>query len=300
MEPKDTPNSIDELIAALADGELDLRENPGAMDKIAQDPQSAQRLAYQHQLREACGRAMDGPEMKCPEALAGRLLEIASADVQSAQPLQPAQPTKPPAYPSLRPPVLARIGRWAPTAVAAVLLLAAGVLFMQANSAVSPGDLRAASLIPVDQVAQFTGRHGDCALDPARLEESKRFGDATEFDQLPGKLANYFQTTTDGMHLSLDGIGYDYQLTGACGLPGKGAVHIVYRNHQDPDRAISVWVMPAREAHAVLEEGRVYSETGGDLLHPVIYWRQGDLLYYLVGDSLEDCDKAVKALRASA
>ena len=49
-----------------------------------------------------------------------------------------------------------------------------------------------------------------------------------------------------------------------------------------------------------MQQGRVYVEAGSDLMHPVIFWRQGDMLYYLVGDSMEDANKAVQTLRQTA
>ncbi len=62
----------------------------------------------------------------------------------------------------------------------------------------------------------------------------------------------------------------------------------------------SVWIVSAKPKHDKLEEGRVYAEVSDNLLRPVIFWRDGGLLYYLVGDSLQDCDKAVQELRQAA
>ena len=299
MDRDNTPNSLNELLAALADGELDLREHPEALAKIAEDPKAAERILTQQQLKQACAKAMDRPEMKCPEDLAKTLRAMSGgaspkADATDSPP--PAQPAAPYTGPS----VIGRIGRWAPTAVAAVLLIAAGVLFTQAN-VTGPGvNAQAASFLTVDQVQHFTGRHFDCASKPELMKQAEQFGSATEFDQLPGKLGSYFRTSTDGMKLSLDGIGYDYELTGACSLPGSGAVHIVYRNHDNPDQAISVWIKPIDASQDKLEEGRVYVEAGQALSKPVIFWRDGGLLYFLVGDSLQDCDKAVQELRQAA
>ena len=296
MDRDNTPKSTNDLIAALADGELDMRNNPEALAKLAEDPQAAQRIACQQQLREACAKAMDGPEMACPDALAAKLMALADGDAAdqpaSAPAPQPAAPQA--AYDG--PPVIARIGRWAPTAVAAMILLVAGVMFMQATG--NRGiNTQAAAFLSVDQIDSFTGRHGMCAMDTSELKQVERFGNTSELDQLPGRLSDYFQTSTDGMQLSLDGIGYNYQLTGVCGLPGQGAVHIVYQHEDDTDRSISVWVMPATEEHDGLEDDRVYVETGTDLMHPVILWRDGGLLYLLVGDSIEDCNRAVQTLR---
>lgn len=296
MEPENTKNSINDLLAAMADGELDLRENPEALAKIAQDPKAAERVAYQQQLRDACAKAMDRPEMKCPDDLAAKLRSMGMED--AAATASTSAPSTTTDYQG--PAVVGRIGglsRWVPSAVAAVLLIAAAVVFTSANPG-TPG-------IGADTVAfapdRFSGRHGDCSLDLSLLKGSEKFGDATEFNQLPGKLADHFQASTDGLQLSLDGIGYAYQLTGACPLPGKGAVHVVYRHKDTPSKAISLWVMPVKEQHKGFEEGQVYSKASeDDVMHPVIYWRQGDMLYYLVGDSIEDANRAVQELRQTA
>ncbi|MBX2851102.1 MAG: hypothetical protein KTR15_05080 [Phycisphaeraceae bacterium] len=290
-----TPMTMDEMLRALADGELDFRDQPQVLAKIAEDPKAAQRLAQEQQLKQACAKVMDGPEMKCPETLAGDLLAMAGGASKKTAAPQPA-PTKQAEYAG--PPVLARIGRWVPTAVAAVLLVAAGVLFNQASTmpvGTDPGVI----VMSDNQIENFTGRHFDCAERPDRLKNPDQFG-GKDFEQLPGKLSDYFKTDTDKLSLNLDGIGYDYQLTGTCSLPGSGAVHIVYHKQANPDKSISVWIVPTKAEHDKLEEDRVYARVGDDLLRPVIFWRDGGLLYYLVGDSLEDCNKAVKELRQAA
>lgn len=285
------PKTMNEMLLALADGELDFADQSDVMAKIAEDPKAAQRLAYEQQLKQACAKAMNGPEMKCPNELAGKVLALAG-DGASKQQTQPA------VYAG--PSVIARIGRWVPTAVAAVLLVAAGVLFSQASN--TPVNSSApAILVDLDQqkLKQLTGRHFDCAERPDRLKNPDQFG-GEDFEQLPGKLSDYFDTQANKLSLNLGGIGYDYQLTGTCSMPGSGAVHIVYHKHDNPEKSISVWIVPAKPDHDQLEEGRIYAEVGEDLLRPVIFWRDGGLLYYLVGDSIEDCNKAVQQLRQAA
>lgn len=299
MQREDTPQSMDEMLMALADGELDFADQPQVMAKIAEDPKAAHRLAYEQKLKQSCARVMDGPEMKCPNELAGKVLGMAAGESNAAKPAFAPAPTATKQAPYVGPPVIAKIGRWVPAAIAAVLLLAAGVLFNQASTGgTGIGTSAVANLSPQD-IKNFTGRHFDCAERPDRLKNPDQFG-GTDFEQLPGKLRDYFKTDADKLSLNLDGIGYDYQLTGTCSLPGSGAVHIVYHKQDNPDKSISVWIVPTSDRHEKLEEGRVYSEVGDDLLRPVIFWRDGGLLYYLVGDSIEDCDKAVQQLRQAA
>lgn len=298
MQRDDTPKSMDEMLMALADGELDFADQPQVMAKIAEDPKAAHRLAYEQKLKQCCCRVMDGPEMKCPNELAGKLLGMAAGESSATKPTTVAAAAAKPA-PYVGPPVIAKIGRWVPTAVAAVLLVAAGVLFNQANNASTSGN-GADVFLTSDQIKGFTGRHFDCAERPDRLKNPTQFGESKDFEQLPGKLRDYFHTNADSLSLNLNGIGYDYQLTGTCSLPGSGAVHIIYHKHNDPSRSISLWIVPAKADHRHLKEDRVYAEVGDNLLRPVIFWRNNGLLYYLVGDSIEDCDKAVQELRRAA
>lgn len=295
MQNDNTPKTMDQMLLALADGELDFADQPEVLGRIAEDPKAAHRLAYEQRLKQACGKAMDGPEMKCPNELAGELLAMAGGSSPAVNPSTRSSTAA--AQPYAGPPVIARIGRWAPAAVAAVLLLAAGVLFNQASNA-GPGD--GSVILSTSDIQKFTGRHFDCAERPDRLKNPDQFGEAKDFEQLPGKLGDYFNTDANKLSLNLGGIGYDYQLTGTCSLPGSGAVHIVYHKNASPDKSISVWIVPTKPEHDKLQEGRVYSEVGDNLLRPVIFWRDGGLLYYLVGDSIEDCDKAVQQLRQAA
>lgn len=292
------PMTMDELLRALADGELDFRDQPQVLVKLAEDPKAVQRLAQEQRLKRACAKVMNGPEMKCPNELAGKLLGMAAGETapgKSAGAVAHVSHASPTSAPYAGPPVIARIGRWVPTAVAAVLLFAAGVLFIQASSLPS-GSGSVGVILSDNQIKNLTGRHFDCAERPDRLKNPNQFG-GKDFEQLPGKLSDYFNTDANKLSLNLDGIGYDYQLTGTCSLPGSGAVHIVYHKHEDPKQSISVWIVPAKAQHEHLKQGRVYAEVGDDLLRPVIFWRDAGLLYYVVGDSLEDCDKAVKQLR---
>ena len=295
MQPNDnTPKTMDEMLLALADGELDFADQPQVMSKIAEDPKAAHRLAHEQRLKQACSKAMDGPEMKCPDELAGKLLAMAGDATKKTPALAQAQQA-----PYAGPPVIARIGRWAPAAVAAVLLLAAGVLFNQASNTNNGLGTTEVGHPSFEKIQQLTGRHFDCAERPDRLKNPDQFG-GEDFEQLPGRLSDYFKTDADKLSLNLDGMGYEYQLTGTCSLPGSGAVHIVYHKQEDSKQSISVWIVPAKPEHDTLKEGRVYTAVGDNLLRPVIFWRDGGLLYYLVGDSIEDCDKAVQQLRQAA
>lgn len=303
MQPQDNPQSTNDLLAALADGELDLCDQPGALAQITQaaetDASIAKQIAQHQQLKRACATAMDRPEMKCPAELAAKLsaIGLASAEPTASPVATPAigAPATSPVYAG--PSVIGRIGQWAPAAIAAVLLVAATVMFMQSSGQGTTGE--PASIFTVSQIEKFDSRHLDCAAKPDILKQHDQFGEVRDLEQVRGKLADYFKVSTDGMQLSLSNMGYQYQLTGVCGIPGSGAVHIVYQHDNNADRAISLWLSPDDGKLSKLEQGRLYVETGESPDHRIYIWRSGGMIYYLVGDSFEDCDKAVKALRQS-
>ncbi len=302
MKPNDTPKTMDELLAALADGELDLRDQPELAAQLAQNAQAGQAIARHQQLKQACAKAMDGLAMKCPPELAAQLRTMANdvhgVDEVNASGSTPAT-TKQQA-PYTGPPVLARIGQWAPAAVAAVLLVAATVMFIQARDTGTDAT-GVASVLTASDVDRFDSRHGDCAMKPDILKQHEQFGSAGDLEQLPVKLGDYFKSSTDGMRLSLDAIGYNYQLTGVCGLPGSGAVHIVYHHQSEPDTSISLWLRPDSGQLDDMEADRLYVETGSDTAEPpVLIWRTDGMVYYLVGDSVQDAFDAVSTLRNPA
>lgn len=78
MDLNNTPKTTDERLAALADCDLDLRDQP---DALTQRAQSGSAIARYQQFKQACARAIDGPEMKCPDQLASKLQAIADCTV---------------------------------------------------------------------------------------------------------------------------------------------------------------------------------------------------------------------------
>lgn len=306
MTEKISPKTTDELIAALADGELELCQCPELFATLADDPCCGRKLADQKRLRDAVCGCLEQAQPCCPDELKAKIMslcgEAAVATPAAAPATASARPAPAPtaAHTQRAPasPVLARIGRWAPAAVAAVMLFSAGVLFFQAGG-VGSADASPAALLSVSDINRFAGRHEDCGKDPGILKDHDRFADADAVQLLPGKISDYLHRSADGLNFDLSRIGYDYQMTGACSLPGSGAVHLVYRHHDQPSRAMSLWLRPDDGA-VKIQPGRLYVEAGDNLDHPVILWKANGMIYYLVGDSLEDTHKAVDMLRASA
>lgn len=296
MNEKYSPKTTDELIAALADGEIGLCDCPELFAQLAAEPGVGRRVADQQRLREAVNEAICGPTPCCPDQLRAKLEAMCGKHADDSAPratTRPAAKASPTAGTS---PVLARITRWVPAAMAAVLLIAAGVVFSQASS-ITPQS--PSPILSVSSVNTFASRHADCAMNPALLKNTDRFSDLNSVQALPGRISDYFQRSPDGMSLDLSRIGYDYQMTGVCTVPGNGSIHLVYRHHDHPERGISLWLRPD-DGSLAIDPQRLYVEAGANLDHPVILWKANGMLYFLVGDSLQDAHDAVDELRQSA
>jgi len=116
-------------------------------------------------------------------------------------------------------------------------------------------------------------------------------------EQLPEALARRFHGQVAG-GLDLSSIGYHFDRVGRCTVPGTGSVHLIYRAMAETGRqdAISLWIRPADEEFAV-EPGTLHVR-GAERAHPVLIWRQGEMVYFLTGDGLGPAKQAATALGA--
>lgn len=287
------------FLPAFADGELDVEQNLRVLEAMAMDPTHTRRVLHQQQLRKACAKAMDRPDCRCPEELRKQIASLCSI------PHAPHADTEPnlsglgggdeaPGFPRdthERSPILARIGRWAPAAVAAVLLIGALVVFFaSANSATAPLGVADARL------AKFTSQHKACASDVTRLRPGVE--NPSNVEQLPGTIDDYFGDGGGSIEAGLDlsSLGYRFERVGACSIPGKNAVHIMYKA-DDPaggERSLSLWIKPDGEG-LNLEPGRVYT-ADADNGQPLVVWQRLGRMYYLFADMPDDARRAAHML----
>lgn len=276
-----------EAILAFADGELDADAARALLEQIADDPQVLRQALHQHQLRQAVGRVMsDRPS--APDALRAKLIAMAANDAGSDP-----SPSESIRFEEQRPTVLARIGRWVPAAVAAVLLIGALAVYNQLiNEQQSE-----VSIVPAARIAAFEMRHMRCS----RMIDTLH-ADATlpqQINALPAALAQRFGTSPPGLDLSA--VGYSFQRVGPCTIPGDNALHLIYESTNDTghDLAMSLWIVPYT-GQPQLDDGRVVQVVSPDHAHPIILWRDGQMLYYLCGDEPESMQRAVDLLREHA
>lgn len=153
-KPMDNKESR-KYLAAFADGELDVEQNLRVLEHIAMNPDATRRVMHQQQLRQSVRRSMRAQAPATPQALRDQITGMAAGSR-----LDPAG--------SPDDAVLSRIGRWLPTAVAAILLLAAILVATSVIAARRHGDFSG----PLDArtVLAFQQRHVECASMPGRLQ----------------------------------------------------------------------------------------------------------------------------------
>lgn len=294
----------EQQLAAHADGELDSETSRRIDERLSQDPAAARRVEAHRQLRTSVARVMSGPTYRAPAELYAAIADLARS-VQDESDAPVAEPTAPQA--DAGPPVLARIGRWLPAAVAAVLLIGALVIFNN-NRNQPPGTpwMQSANVLNASLVKRFADRHIQCSYDEDNLEGTTRF--PQNLTQLPGALSDYLHTTIDPKTLDLSALGYHFDAVGLCILPGEGSVHMIYQTQAtDPNtepKSLSLWLRPymldgsnGPSDMPTLEEDKLYASPATDTAHPMLVWRHGKMAYYLLGDDYATVEEAFHAIQ---
>ncbi len=283
-------NDADKTLAAFADGELDGEHNLEMLKRMAQDPTTAQRVADHQKLRGAVAQAMDDPSMKAPAELRDRIGQLA----QDEQARRVSKPSPGP-VPTTGSPVLAVIGRWIPAAVAAVLFIGALVALNQAGETGPDRLITSAQILNTSMVDQFGDRHFKCARNITPMHGTDRF--PQDLTALPGALGEYFDQPIDQDVLNLSSLGYDFDMAGLCVLPGKGAVHMVYKSQAPTGQTdtLSLWLRPFEQGSGI-QDAKLYKTADPTENFPMLVWRHGDMVYYLVGDSYDAVERAFDAI----
>jgi len=292
--PDTTPEEERQRLHAFADGELDGDQQLRAVEQIANDPTYAKQVLHQHQLKQACGRVMDSPTMRCPDTLRDQITAMADAtetEIETETAHESLSATRPEQMAGDDQAVLARIGRWAaPLAVAATLFIGALVALNVMNN--PGGGYTADGLITARLAETFGQRHTQCSLGQGVPAESQLF--PADIDQLDDTLVQHVSQELDGAALDLSTLGYDYRIAGFCPLPRGDAVHVIYEN--PGGQSLSLWVK-AYDQQPVLDPGVPYVPPRDHTATPMMVWREGDMVFYLVGDKMDDVRRAQPAIR---
>ncbi|MEM7626014.1 MAG: hypothetical protein AAF333_10340 [Planctomycetota bacterium] len=297
------------FLPAFADGELDVEQNLRVLEQMAMDPVNTKRVLHQQQLRQACGRVMGDPAVKCPVALRQQIEEMAEAALREEGEAGNGESrsnggdssgsgdlTPKPGYDDRHDsPVLATIGRWvAPLAVAALLAIV-GVVGLNVFRSATSGGYTADGLISASLAERFGDRHASCTLGEIAPYKADLF--PTDIDQLDESLAQHVGQELDGAALDLSSLGYDYQVAGVCPIPGDNAVHVIYEN--EGGNTLSLWIK-AYNGKPTLDPGVPYIPPQDHSGRPMMVWREADMVFYLVGDAMDDVKKAQPAIRLAS
>ena len=257
----------------FADGELQGPDRQAMLNDLAIDPATAGAIAHQRQLRDATARTLQRNTPGLPDELRTKIQAMAD---QAAP------------YQNARSPVLARIGRWAPAAVAALLFLSTLIVFTANQGPQIPEGMH---ILPISKIEKLAKRHVTCSRQVDQLHQIEGVTDALDVAQLPQALTGRLGGTTPG--LDLTGIGYQFERIGSCPLPGKDSVHLIYRADPATGRSdmISLWIFPD-QGTLPIEEGHLFVVADENQAHPILIWRSAGIAYYLVGDTMDSIQKA--------
>ncbi len=271
-------------LAAFADGDTDDVTRLRVMRYLAAHPEAMARVIEHQQFRHAVARVVRASTPPTPAGLRDRIASL-------------------PVTTSPRSNVVGRIGRWAAaiTAVAAVLVLATMLGLPSGEQPWLHWPPGAAQIVPAGMAGQFINRHVACTRMLADLEDQAAFPHTLE--QMPETLAARLHSAPgDLTGLDLRKAGYVFERAGLCHVPGK-SVHLIYRALPETGRndQISVWIQSAADSRIVasLEEGRVYRAGPRDSAHPLVVWKRGGMLFFVVGDGQPSVDAAADVLRGA-
>lgn len=287
-------------LAAFADGELDVDQNLRLLEHMKMDPNATARVAHQQQLRECVCRCMSTDCPPMPDLLKQsvvQMLEEPSVDEHEA--------------------VIARIRPYQVTALLSSIAAAIAIclsLFMYFNQPhVTPGfsvsevaienhipgfsDYTAASILPVSQVDRFATRHTSCAQQISLLHHFA--SNPSNIEEMPKVISEHLGNQAYPC-LDLSNIGYQFAGAGPCKIPNDISAHLIYKSTPESGKqeTISLWIAPD-DGTLDLVPDKVFRIRGPESQHPIITWRHNNLVYYIVGDTYMNIQKAYVALNGT-
>ncbi len=268
------------LLRARADGEALHPDDARRLDErdTAERAEDERRLRFERSLREAVAQTIGAaPDAQAPSGLHAAVLDAIRAEPADGVIRSGRGDTRSRSF-------------WAGTAgrlvaAAAVLALAAGLVYTSLSSAGGPMSAQHASLVAsfVDQ------QHESCPLSPkftAKSPDEARDLTAARVGRAPDR----FVAEID----ALERRGYRFAGLGACKVPGdQPSVHLYFRSATEGGPHISLFIQAnTSQVHAAenLCYFRACDKAGPNTL---IMWREGPLLHYLCSA----CEEALAAAR---
>ena len=262
LDPLDENNLRDHL-TAFADGELDAAQSAALWAYLAERPDAPalRWLAEQHRLTLAARRVLDVPVPQDLKARMGNLVrEHASADRSI---------TSPRSWPR----------RFAyAIAVAAALIIGATVTHYTARPTSKT------AVVPADLIVAVGRVHAECSRLPEHLHNA-HLADAD------AKVAELMTTDLGGENPAgpgvpdLTAVGFRFVGAGPCPAAKFQTIHLLYRSARPAGlAAVSLFVQADAGQFPELKGGHVYRVSSSTSPFPVLAWRTGTVIYFLVAD----------------
>ncbi len=291
----DASENIAALLRKAADGELTDAERAVLDGHLNRYPEDRNRLAFEQQLRRACGHVLAGSG--APEGLRERVLARVHTEY-SSQPVDAPPDTHTDADHDRQVPpgsLWVRLTPMARLAAAAVLLLVAGAFLYQVAN-IGSGVVAPAQAEHLDEIASFVGKeHMRCVIDPAR---ARKFT-IHELDNAPAAFEELIGSSPSFPELA--SVGLEFLDGGRCHVPGKGdSVHLRFRMCNNPEKIVSLFIQTvADDTDPLFEEGKSYELVRPDASEDgkTIYgWSADGLNYFLVADDDNVCETYLRAV----
>ena len=276
----------DHELLAYADGELHEDRREAVERALADHPHLAARIDELAKLRQTSRQTIHNATPKTPDSLRQK---IAGLDIDSAPLPLNSQTRSNVQKTSSR---SAWPWRIAAMVAAAVLLIAVGgwlyVLSLNSNTQLAP--IPNTTTYTLAELAEsVTDKHLWCAdledhfVDPNFPRSINDLGPAAE------KFMSQPVLTPD-----LTSIGYEFAGAGPCHIPGGLTLHLLYRSTETGEFISLFSQKPPWKVE--LADGHQAIGAGPDADHPLLIWRAGDVMYYLVCDDFGACQKAVELI----
>lgn len=307
-------NSIELDLLALADGELDDAGRARVAQYLAQHPEASNQVASLLLLKQQVGQAMREQTPPVSDSLKASIEKLLVPEESTA-----AAAATAPALTLAQPMVHADRPRsvwthWVPPALAAMVLFGVSLMIWQnrpvgptASESImarNPGpSLVTTSLDAPVAYAQLSEprvqalgkRHNTCSKKLEALYRSQDF--PNKLSEMPAAIAGCVGKRPRHS-LDLSQMGYEFTRAGECHSTGETAVHMVYRAKGPDGDSVSLWVLPYK-GQPEIREGLIYQGNVADSDIPIFFWRQDELVYYLVGNSFDRARVAAQSLVAS-
>ena len=267
------------LLRCAADDELTPDESAALSERG--DADDAARIAFDRSLRASVGRVMVEPS-RAPRALRERveramLEEGARMDAERGV-VGRVGPSK-------------RLRHWPLAVAASVLICAMLVVATQRGGGAGSGQD-----FQVLLATFLETEHNGCA-DCSETFQRKLY--TRELDAA----SELLEATVGGGAKAVDLIEFGYRFggVGKCGVPGAGAsVHLMYSplDWVEGGASVSLFVQAFTSSRDIADGARRLLECRGKGRAPILMWRSGDLIYYVVSPSATARDTVGAAMGA--